>query len=843
MCVQKYIIFCVIFLFHVLGTRGQSCSAKQMCRNLARSCGAANAECNTACSISGTTPGYGTALSNAIDGVVDSLNYVDVYLTGMDTDAFFQVDLGESMLVSSVYLQGRVTDVPPASGAGVAERSLGNQVYVSNTAHSAGNTLNSADLCGEITSDYLITGDSTSPFPCECRYLPFNCNTPRTGRYVIVFQNGGTHSFQITELEIYRNPLCDGHFISQCPTAAPTCSACSSESPTATLDAGLAHWLRFEDDTALNFDSITGAAVGTLTGPSFTNPSAQIGKGMRFASGEKFSFTATPSTGGLNFGTASWTIAFFTIYEGTPNYNRIMDIETRDASDKLASGNFLIQPADATDATKSLKFAYWDNSNGGFTISTAVANMGGSSDNIYSTTNNVVGHFAFVFTCITTATGCAGTSTLDLYENGNYRIQKTLSAAPKFAESFFLTFGQRATGDGPWTGWIDDLRIYNRALTAAEVATLAGQTSSTPEVSPCTCSSPPVVGLGGCVNECDASRFISTAYTQYRLVAASSATVNLASLSFQGSGGAALTMPEQLWFGDPTPTFAAGGSNCPPPNSITVNGISYKYYAYTTSSTGCDISFAAQTRADILVVGGGGAGYATKLGAGGGGGDVLYFEGVLLDSGTPYEVEVGAGGSGSTQNNGGNSFVRGGDIDIIAGGGGWANDLSSNADGNDGTLVTYTNPLTGLEESSSGGGGGSIASGLDSAGSGNAVSGDSAVTGWNCFGSGGGGSFAAPGEIIYDHSGTDYRVDYGGGDGDTIAITGSAMGYGGGGNGNTWCGSSINVDTTKLNGGYGAATSGSPARAHSGAGGSGFNGKDAGAGGTVIIRIYDGDPT
>ena len=87
---------------------------------------------------------------------------------------------------------------------------------------------------------------------------------------------------------------------------------------------------------------------------------------------------------------------------------------------------------------------------------------------------------------------------------------------------------------------IDDLRIYSRVLTQPEIALLAGQSSPTTEISPCTCGGPGgetnYVGTGNCLTTCPQ---VTQAYSQYKLVA-TSGTVNLASLSFQGTSASAL---------------------------------------------------------------------------------------------------------------------------------------------------------------------------------------------------------------------------------------------------------------------------------------------------------------
>ncbi len=63
---------------------------------------------------------------------------------------------------------------------------------------------------------------------------------------------------------------------------------------------------------------------------------------------------------------------------------------------------------------------------------------------------------------------------LKAYKNG---VQTADNADPSGApdgESASMVLGKHATGDVCFTGTIDDARVYNYALSAAEVAPLAG---------------------------------------------------------------------------------------------------------------------------------------------------------------------------------------------------------------------------------------------------------------------------------------------------------------------------------------------------------------------------------
>ena len=158
------------------------------------------------------------------------------------------------------------------------------------------------------------------------------------------------------------------------------------------------------------------------------------------------------------------------------------------------------------------------------------------------------------------------------------------------------------------------------------------------------------------------------------------------------------------------------------PTQIPADVIS-QYYTYTHNQSGnpydgstitaqtFNANFTEPVIADILVVAGGGGG--GNYGGGGGGGDVLYFSGVEMNGN--YEIKVGNGGKGTGTRghgthgggwNGENSSVIGNGLNIVSGGGGGGGGYSVSALA--GTLVSFTDPHTGLTKYSSGGGGGSI---------------------------------------------------------------------------------------------------------------------------------------
>ena len=238
-------------------------------------------------------------------------------------------------------------------------------------------------------------------------------------------------------------------------------------------------------------------------------------------------------------------------------------------------------------------------------------------------------------------------------------------------------------------------------------------------------------------------------------------------------------------------------------------------------------------KADILVVGGGGAGAnpgaAYDGGAGGGGaGGMIEAQGVYLEAGS-YDIIVGNGGiSPEAQGNGGNGestkILLSGKAKYEAVGGGGGGIESKGRDGGSG-------------------GGGSLYLG------GNCVSGQGNVGGksvsvWEA-GAGGGGAGSSGKDAVSDYMGAD------GGEGKSSLITGFEVYYAAGGGG----GSRAHYSTTSFggkggsgiggNGAYGTVsvkTSATAGKKNTGSGGGGgCYGQAGGAGGSgiVVIRVTE----
>lgn len=253
-------------------------------------------------------------------------------------------------------------------------------------------------------------------------------------------------------------------------------------------------------------------------------------------------------------------------------------------------------------------------------------------------------------------------------------------------------------------------------------------------------------------------------------------------------------------------TYAVGTASSGAGSAITDGGTAYTLYTFTS-----DGSFVVSTAGivEVLIVGGGSGGGREPAGAGraagGGGGGGVLNETIYLTA-TTYAVQVGAGGAGSTVDNGNGSFGTMSFVGDFAAGFGGDGDASgfntpmATAGGPRGQFTTSSNPVK--------------------------MGGQGAIAGSSTSGNGGGGGGQSAGS------------SKNGGAGLTTTFNGTSLVFGsGGGGGSTGTGGT--GGTNAGNGGSnGAGTSASPANRGAGGGG-GCNGGNGGSGssGIVLIRV------
>ncbi|MGA1361546.1 MAG: glycine-rich domain-containing protein [Ilumatobacteraceae bacterium] len=239
---------------------------------------------------------------------------------------------------------------------------------------------------------------------------------------------------------------------------------------------------------------------------------------------------------------------------------------------------------------------------------------------------------------------------------------------------------------------------------------------------------------------------------------------------------------------------------------------------------------AGVTAADVLVVGGGGAGaWSDVIAQGGGGGGGVAQKSALAVSGT-YTISVGAGGTGTnsplTWTSGSSSSITNGTVTITADGGGagagWGGAVGFNGGSGGGGHWYNSGEDKGLATKGSFSGVTGVTLHGNDGGNSNLA---------NSAGGGGGGASAA------GTNGTAGQVGGNGGAGLTSSISGSAVVYGSGGsgigtNGAGTAGTNAGVGSVNAQGGDGVANTGAGGGAAAYAFRSGHGGS-----GIVIVRF------
>jgi len=342
-----------------------------------------------------------------------------------------------------------------------------------------------------------------------------------------------------------------------------------------------------------------------------------------------------------------------------------------------------------------------------------------------------------------------------------------------------------------WKGILDEVQIWNRALTQTEITALANTSPSVEAYNqPLDNNTPGLIGL-------------------WRLDESSGTGAYLKDSSPPNSS-----------------PFATGGT-------ITYSG-GYTIHTFTTSGT---FTAGGSGNIEVLIVGGGGGGGGGRGGGGGGGGLVYHSSYAITPGDTTVTVGGGgAGGAGATYGNygtnGGNSVF--GSITALGGGGGGKNDVGGVSGGSGG----------GAGGGAGAGSGGAATQGASGGGTGYGYAGGANTTAapYPCGGGGGAGGAGIQG---VGSKGGD------GGSGRAYSISGSSVSYAGGGGGGI---QSSTPGYGQAGGGNGTAGEvvGGNATANTGSGGGGagiYAAGGNGGSGIIIVRypstyvgISDGTP-
>jgi hypothetical protein len=273
-------------------------------------------------------------------------------------------------------------------------------------------------------------------------------------------------------------------------------------------------------------------------------------------------------------------------------------------------------------------------------------------------------------------------------------------------------------------------------------------------------------------------------------------------------------------------TLATGGTI----TTTTVNGVTYRTHAFTTTGTSTFTALTGLAVTSLVVGGGGGGGTQYTGGGGGAGGAVLSTTAVGSGS---YTITVGSGGAPRASNSG----SKGGDSSIQTPSG----TITGFGGGGGGCYDPNASTAASLNGGCGGGSGGPSYTAGAGAGTGSQGFGGGTATGSGQHTGGGGGmggvggSTTGPGAgtgglgATYTLGGKSYLVSGGGGGGlyNVVATVGGQGGSGIGGNGGAW------------NSGTGAQYAGTDGAPNTGSGGGGSygNGMTAGTGGSGVVYI------
>jgi hypothetical protein len=210
---------------------------------------------------------------------------------------------------------------------------------------------------------------------------------------------------------------------------------------------GLVAWWKLDENTGTSAGDSKGAATGTLTGsPTWTN--GVMNKAVRFVNGSSQYINFGNPTA-LNFGTGSFSISLWSY--------RLQN---------AAANLRIISKGSENNTIDTAGWACWGgNSNVSFAI-----NPGGTRS-IISTTDAITTNQWFHVVAVAERGG-----NMQLWINGVSNVLAAAAATPSGSVSgatnvcLANSFGLLATAG--LNGAVDDVRIYNRALTQAEIARL-----------------------------------------------------------------------------------------------------------------------------------------------------------------------------------------------------------------------------------------------------------------------------------------------------------------------------------------------------------------------------------
>ncbi len=230
----------------------------------------------------------------------------------------------------------------------------------------------------------------------------------------------------------------------------------------APTDKGLVGYWKFDEGAgAKATDSSGNRNTGTITGATWT--SGKLGKGLSFDKIDDI-ITAPAQASLNNLGPVTLSVWIKPRSVGEGNSNRIIG-----KSGAVSSGSMNL--------TLQTSGSAINNCAGASTLALVFAEFNSAASDVYAGrcgANNTatIGVWQHI---VATWDGTAGTSGVHIYKNGveiSYAAQGTTSGSLGDDSALTFNIGNRPATDMTIDGTIDDVRVYNRVLSAAEIQTL-----------------------------------------------------------------------------------------------------------------------------------------------------------------------------------------------------------------------------------------------------------------------------------------------------------------------------------------------------------------------------------
>ena len=393
--------------------------------NLARACGIHyNSPCAT-----DSSPVLGEVFANTklVDG-----DYGQTAIGDLQANSWMEVNLENMLYIENILVVNRQDCCQ--------SRLHGAELYVSNV-----KAIDAATI--EANGIYIHTFGSECDDRC---ILP----TKNMGQYVQIIKTNEQDYLQVAQIEVYGVQECD-----TTPTTPVPSDALGH----------LRHWLQFEDANNLNYDSVTESNIGVTNGNAnqIKQSAGAVGYAVEFAKDGSNWGTSNIilSTTDFNFRDEEWTLAFFAKMTG--------------AGEPSGSGSywgFLISLFPGTSDFWGLSHYHGQNK-----VRLKTRNLdcvdaeGNAYVNIFDIPLQEYHYYAVTFNCQRNGGVCdTSLSTFKMYFDGSLAavcsITRDFVSETRTDLLYIGSAGYTNVYDGE--GLIDDLRIYDQALTDEEIQSL-----------------------------------------------------------------------------------------------------------------------------------------------------------------------------------------------------------------------------------------------------------------------------------------------------------------------------------------------------------------------------------